>query len=1254
MPYRISLLSVALCAISSWDCSAAETAWLPLATSRGFVAGPDGLVMTEVHEPQDGSVRIVQEQAVAAFHFEVPAAGPYRLMAFGLFAKRHDEETRYTVRKFSISNTTVATSRIDPNSRSKRWVEVGTFQLKPGCYQYRSSDLSPKDGVTKLMVEPRPADGDGPKADGGDLLADDGVLGEELGGEDLEEELEGTQSGKFTTSPLGLPKFADLVTGAYLPRGLVKWGPLEVLGELGQAKVVREVSTDRGATWQRPASRDLSDLPTDSGLQVRLSISPTGRQAPVVSGLRVSFERKEEKVRSLSGKDYRIDFTEKGEVVALYHRGRRIGDTTRPNLFGLRLRVPPGQTPSLSARNFEFKGFQEKPKGLALRFVKDKPALEVEIEIQAGDDELSFWTLTVNNRCPHTIDLVRFPTLGDLTIHQGPHQRPRAMVPESLWSTGRGGSFPGNMSMGWSCWQGEPGSVFLASLDPTFTEVQFSLPLKGGLASISTTSRRVIPPGESFRLPYALAIYSGDWHRAADWYRELSRPFIKRPEHPRWAKYTDGWFLGQAEDLCYGRRSVTSFPDARWIGLDYCQTWYTGDGEFVGNFGYCSPTLGTPEQHRLDAKRMAEHGGHFGYYIQDQEFVRDHATSKTHIGNTPKERFPEWTFSPTVQWYEANSIRYSGGSPKGWAGNISSYKVTDMRHMCLGAEGWRKYIVDAVRSNVQHYGCSTQYIDQLSCSPQRCWNKEHEHGIQCGYHGPNSVRVAREVVEACRKLNPDFALAAEGMSCLAGQYVNFHLASSRPYRDHGKNFLYTFPEALIFRGYANGCFRWTGLPMAKHMRDLYLFHRYDFCEYSPLMREILLLRQRIKDWMYDARFMDDVGLKCEPEECRAKWSVRRKPEATGTLINFRTYEDGVSPVIELTAPGAVSADARCVLYLEGGTVQPIRPKIGNGVARFELGPFPMTAGTILMVQKCSAEEALRPYCFQDMGPGPDRLIVRAVNVGTKAASGTWRIECDAAVKFEKREGPFTVEAGEVLDLAVPITDLWKLKQRFDAKVIFSAPAKLATYECTAIVAPPLVNGGFELDSNNTGCPDYWWSRSNGIVHYVIRHSDDFLGYDLLAKLDNGEPAEGKECLRLDGAAKYEIVRGERARKHAIWVESNEIEGDEAHLYDTWQFSTAQMLVLKPSTMYRLAFRTRCGDRHAKGGASCPYGPTIEIHDRTGQGKWREDRLTIRTPKVLPRYPLLSFYGDRGESEANQIWVDHVEVLSVEPIDAGAD
>lgn len=1228
---------------------AAETAWVPLATSRGFVTGADGLVMTEVLKSENGVVRLLLEGPVRSFHFEVPKAGRYRLMAYGVFAKKIEEKTRYTTRQFSISGTKVVAGRIVPNSRTQRWVEVGHFGLAAGCHQWRSYDLEPKEGVTKLRIEPRPAGGPGPRVGGADPLAgDDEEGGDDETEEDLDDLLEGGRKRQFASSPLGLPAAAEIVTGPLHPRNLVKWGKLEIDGQLDRAKTRCEVSTDGGASWRVLSGSALSGLPVDSALRFRLRVSPLGKEPPLVSGMRASFERGPEPVVTLAGKDYRLEFSKQGELVGIDHRENRIGDIVSPDLFGIRVRVPDEKSMNLDARDFSLKEFSEKPDGLVLRFAKDRPALGATVEIQKGKDELCFWTLQIENRSEGTVDSVRFPTFGPLALHGGFHERPRATVPESLWGAGSGGSFPGNMSMGWSSWEGKAGSVFVASLDPTWTETAFSFPLRDGYANASTVSRRVIPPSESFRFPYAVAVYEGDWHRAADWYRELSRSVIKPPQHPRWAKYADGWYLGAAEDLCYGRRSVTSFPDARWIGFTYCQTWYTGDGEFVGNFGYCSPRLGTPEQHRRDAERMAKHDGHFGYYIQDQEFPIDHTRSKTHIGNTRKELFPPWTFMPTEDWYEDSSIRYASGRPKGWASRMSSYVVTEQRHMCLGAEGWRQYIVDAVRSNVQHYGCSTQYIDQLSCTTQHCWNAKHEHGVQNGYHGPNSVRVAREVTETCRKINPDFALAAEGMSCLTGQYVNFHLASSRPYRDHGASFLYTFPDALIFRGSANGCFQWSGLSMAQHLRDLYVFHRFDFCELSPLMRAIVQCRQRIKDWMYDARFMDTVGLSCESKECRARWFALREEDRVGVVINFRLREGGIAPVIELKAGDLLSSKARCFLYLEAGTVEPFQPEYEDDAVRFKLADLPETVGTILAVESCSVKHALRPYCFQDMQPGPDRLIVRAANVGLERIAGTWRVEAHAALKLANREGSFDVESGKTMHLAIPIRELWRSTERFDVRLVFTDSKTRTDYACEAIVAPPLVNGGFELDSNRTGCPDYWWDRANGNVHQVLRHSDDVQGYDLIAKLDDTTPAQGQKCLRLDPTIRYRLIRGEDARKHAKYVEANEIEGEEAHLYGTWSFRTSQLLIVKPLTAYEIGFRTRCEGRNTRGQVSAAYALGIEVADKTAESKWHEDRITIRTPATLSRYPLLTFSGHRETEEGNRIWIDDVRVLSVAP------
>ena len=1253
-PNPVLPISFLICIFTS-QVAAEEIAWLPLAKSRGFVVGADGLVMTEAYKPVKDRIYREVKEPIRSLYFEVKRPGRYRLMAHGVFDKKIEEKTRYTVRPFSVSGVQVAQSRILPHRNSKRWVEFGHFNLQPGCYQLRSSELSPKAGVTAMRIEPKPKSS-GPSLSGGDPLAggekdgedDEMEEEEEDDDEDLDELEDASEARRPANSPVGLPNFAEVVTGPFRPRNIRKWGKLEVLGELRGARVTQQVSVDGGKSWQGSSGPDLSSLSTEQGVQVRLTVHPKGDEPPSLNGIRLSFEREEEKVSSLKGENCRFDFTPRGELVAMHFQDRCIGDIPAPDLFEIRLRAPKGQPSSFTAKSFTLEDSSQEPGRMLLRFRHAEPAIEAEVEVRNGKDGLSFWTLTVKNQGPHPTDCVRFPTFRPLWLHAGLHQPPRALAPESLWHAGSGGSFPGRMSMGWSCWQGENASLFLASLDPTYTQVDFSLPLEQGLAGISTVSRRVIAPGETFRFPYAVGLYRGDWHRAADWYRELSRPFIKKPQHPRWAKYADGWFLGTAEDLCYGRRSVTSFPDARWIGFTYCQTWYTGDGEFVGDFGYCSPTLGAPEQHRLDAKRMAKHDGHFGYYIQDQEFVLDYALSETHIGNTLKKLFPPWTFFPTKDWFEANSIRYSGGSPRRWAGNISSYKVTEQRHMCLGADGWRKYIVDAVRSNVEHYGCSTQYIDQLSCTVQQCWDRKHAHGEQYGLHGPNSVRVAREVVEACRELNPDFALAAEGMSCLSGQYVNFHLASSRPYRDHGKEFLYTFPDSLIFRGTANGCYQWTGLPMDEHLRDLYLFHRYDFCEFSPLMREIILLRQRIRDWMYEARFMDDVGLTCESEKVRAKWFLREEEGTAGVLINFKAGEDGISPKIELKIPGLLSSESRTFLYLEGGDVQPLKPEFGDGQVRYSLPELPKTVGTILSVSKCREQEALRPFCYQALRAGPDQLIVGATNVGPEALSGTWRVECDDVVPLVKRTGEFTVGSGKVFGLALRLTDLWKLQARDDVRVIFAAADGKLSWECAAIIAPPLVNGSFEVDSNQTGCPDNWWSRSNAIVHHVIRYSDDLLGYDHLAKLDEASPAEGARSIRLDPTVKYRLIRGEEARKHATYVEANEIEGDEANLYKTWSFGTSQMLIVKPSTTYRIGYRARCEGSRTEGRVSCAFAPNTEISDRTGLAKWRDEVLTVRTPRHMGKYPVLSFYGSSKTAAGNRIWIDDVRVLSASP------
>jgi hypothetical protein len=57
---------------------------------------------------------------------------------------------------------------------------------------------------------------------------------------------------------------------------------------------------------------------------------------------------------------------------------------------------------------------------------------------------------------------------------------------------------------------------------------------------------------------------------------------------------------------------------------------------------------------------------------------------------------------------------------------------------------------------------------------------------------------------------------------------------------------------------------------------------------------------------------------------------------------------------------------------------------------------------------------------------------------------------------------------------------------------------------------------------------------------------------------------------------------------------------------------------------------------------------MEVRDQSGDGQWREERMTIRTPVILPEYPLLTFSGDPTAGKPHRIWVDDVQVLSAGP------
>jgi hypothetical protein len=217
--------------------------------------------------------------------------------------------------------------------------------------------------------------------------------------------------------------------------------------------------------------------------------------------------------------------------------------------------------------------------------------------------------------------------------------------------------------------------------------------------------------------------------------------------------------------------------------------------------------------------------------------------------------------------------------------------------MCPASQGWFEHqcqwMVDLIAGR---WGMDGVYIDELAAAQARpCFNLAHGHD-DIGDWGVGQVRVLKAVSEGGRAHNPGFCVSIEGCGDAQGQYANLHLISglcTRPEVYH-----YTFPEHILINGLSN-----TGWKDPTETIGTAFINgdRFDSRLGSAEIRSALALRQRIKRWLYPARFMDTVGLEVSDARVRARWSLCEAHGERAIVVCFRNDQriEGVACALRL-------------------------------------------------------------------------------------------------------------------------------------------------------------------------------------------------------------------------------------------------------------------------------------------------------------------------------------------------------------------
>jgi len=532
------------------------------------------------------------------------------------------------------------------------------------------------------------------------------------------------------------------------------------------------------------------------------------------------------------------------------------------------------------------------------------------------DSDLTYWRIKVKNQEKDVrwgqVVGIGFPQLGGLRLGQRSENdvlvRPNRFGEKIPDPVGKAGSYPVNLcyegfaSMMWmDLYNTESSSgLYLASYDKTLlmTELESEADVETRTMRLGLRKYAYIPPGGSWvSEPYVIGVHSGDWHWGADAYRYWAKSWMQKPDVPDWVREVDGWYgvgLGPRQyhdsDSVYRFGHIPSlYREAEYVGLNWIEVW----GQMVMNgcyrFYYPDPYLGTVSELKDAIRKVRKRGGHIGFYVNVQAFdPRLPQLPVRYHGRIPPDvPIPSW-------WDEFRNyaaVHFDGSHTRQY---IRHDEWSDgHRIMCTACEGWRRYLMYwAIDKYVKDYGADVMYIDQVSSPPvEYCFDFTHGHS----HHGAcvqGRTETLKRMVEEGRKAEQDFALVFEGNGDAVGQYGHVHLLTSvagQTQYPYPEVFSYTFPDAIIIDGFANGWSQETMSCYYPKMKNrtwrnedvvnrVFLFgYRFDLClplksgdPFTEYVRKVINLRKRIKTWLYSSRFMDEIGLQGLPENVVAK------------------------------------------------------------------------------------------------------------------------------------------------------------------------------------------------------------------------------------------------------------------------------------------------------------------------------------------------------------------------------------------------
>lgn len=1009
---------------------------------------------------------------------------------------------------------------------------------------------------------------------------------------------------------------------AFPPRGS-RWAGLDA----GGAKKV-EVSLDGGKTWTAPPG-DLGDGEVRVRVEIEGPATLALRLAPDAALLRLA-DRNQELFFDAGGSIYGVFSHSRGEWI--------VPPGTRSPAFSIAYQLAGmARMATLSADDGRLVGLTREGAAAGTAdsvtwltdlmdgaiSVQTRVAVAAEDAGRSADEvRLASLSVTVANRSHFDIRRVDFPivsraTLGGIRTDDtmlfpeafgGALPNPYHRANYSYWPI----VWPGTASMSWLDLSDAQSGLYLAAYHTDMLGIEFDAGGNPDRASVHLGFRKqiCIGPGETWTGQYALAAHAGDWHTGADCYREWADSWMQA-RHPEWIRMCDGYSsgLGGANGRFYSRYITHALPLYRWLNVDYVQQWgMTADGEFCGLTLWMNPRYGTAADVARAHKHMREAGIHNTYYINSQGWFPGFSTLDR-VGFISKKWFPKEFAEYPPEFFDRWGLREFGGILTQYGPGVG-YTASD-KIMCPASKGWHDRFVDGLaRRHVSKlYKDDGAYIDQMGCTFPYCYAEDHGHEKQHAAAGRGYVEIARDVLDEARRSNPDAVLGVEGITDVLARYADWGLWVSNPLYK-GEVFLYTRPDALLFRGTANGHHAY--FPSYEDcIADAFLYNRFDAIQPDPYSLRLLRLRQRVKDWMYRGEFMDALGLATSGGPIDAKWFWLQDDAQKQSIavINVHNWTGTPGGKVSLAAD-MIARPEVALVFGDDDRAEVATPVIGRYEAA--VGVPVNRCSSIVLMSRRPERGGIRAWAVWPEDAGPNRLQVTLVNPAPAEQTVQLHLANAGELGAAEPSQQLVLPPLSVRSATFALGDRHAYKDVYTARVKVSFPG--GKTEARTPVPPIILNGDFELDANGDRVPDAWGSWDIMVEHQFNRYVQDVnLLEQLDGKVSREKPYRGKTCLETPVAFDY---MGKQLGPPFQYVKMH------------YSPVTQQYVFLRPGTRYRLRFAARA-EPGTKGWMHVSLA-TLSVRDNqvgSWDGGWKVFEREFETPPGSPVMQLLSLATD---------------------------